>query len=238
VSSPYQTLKEEAWRANLEIPRHGLALFTWGNVSAYDAARAVFAIKPSGVPYDKLKVDDLVVLDLEGRIIEGNLRPSSDTPTHRMLYRSFTGIGGIVHTHSTYATAWSQSQQNLPVWGTTHADYSPAEIPCTPVLSPEQVKGDYEWETGVSIVDIFLHANPPRDPAITPMVLLGGHAPFTWGENAEKAVHHAVVLEEIAKMAILTRMASGTQPVAGLPSHVIAKHYERKHGPGAYYGQN
>lgn len=237
MSSPYQSLKEEAWEANLQIPKHGLALFTWGNVSSFDRARGVLAIKPSGVPYDQLKVDDLVVVDLDGKIVEGKLRPSSDTPTHRVLYRDFPGLGGVVHTHSTYATAWSQAQIPLPVWGTTHADHSPFEVPCTPVLSKAQVEGDYELETGNLIVDTFLKATPVRDPESTPMVLVGGHAPFTWGKDAAKALYHAVVLEEIAKMAIMTRIASAGSPVPGLPPHVIAKHYERKHGPGAYYGQ-
>jgi len=237
VTSPYQALKEEAWEANLQIPKYGLALFTWGNVSAFDPGRAVLAIKPSGVPYDQLRAEELVVVDLEGRVVEGRLRPSSDTPTHRVLYRAFPGLGGVVHTHSTYATAWSQAQIDLPVWGTTHADHSPAAVPCTPVLSADQVTRDYELETGTLIVETFLGARPPRDPAVTPMVLVGGHAPFTWGATAEKALYHAVVLEEIAKMAILTRIASGSAPVPGLPPHVIDKHYERKHGPGAYYGQ-
>lgn len=237
MSSIYQSLKEEAWEANLLIPKHGLALFTWGNVSAFDKARGVLAIKPSGVPYDELKAEDLVVVDLEGKVVEGSLRPSSDTPTHRVLYRAFPTIGGVVHTHSTYATAWSQAQIDLPVWGTTHADHSPAAVPCTPVLSKEQVERDYELETGNLIVDTFLKASPVRDPEVTPMVLVGGHAPFTWGKDASKALYHAVVLEEIAKMAIMTRIASGSAPVPGLPPHVIAKHYERKHGPGAYYGQ-
>ena len=238
MSSIYQSLKEEAFEANLQIPKYGLALFTWGNVSAFDRGRGVLAIKPSGVPYDQLKVDDLVVVDLEGKVVEGKLRPSSDTPTHRVLYRAFPTIGGVVHTHSTYATAWSQAQIPLPVWGTTHADHSPEEVPCTPVLSKAQVERDYELETGNLIVDTFLHTNPVRDPEVTSMVLVGGHAPFTWGKDAAKALYHAVVLEEIAKMAIMTRIAAGSAAVPGLPAHVIAKHYERKHGPGAYYGQN
>ena len=226
-------MKEEAWEANLQIPKHGLALFTWGNVSAFDRQKGVLAIKPSGVPYDELKVDDLVVVDLDGKVVEGKLRPSSDTPTHRVLYRAFPSVGGVVHTHSTYATAWSQAQIPLPVWGTTHADHSPFEVPCTPVLSKEQVAGDYELETGNLIVSTF----EGRDPEMTPMVLVGGHAPFTWGRNAAKALYHAVVLEEIAKMAIMTRIAAGSGIVPGLPAHLIDKHYERKHGPGAYYGQ-
>jgi L-ribulose-5-phosphate 4-epimerase len=236
VKSAYQELKQEAWEANLLIPKYGLALFTWGNVSAFDKGRGVLAIKPSGVPYDELKADDLVVVDLDGKVVEGRLRPSSDTPTHRVLYRAFPTLGGVVHTHSTYATAWSQAQIALPVWGTTHADHSPAQVPCTPVLSKEQVERDYELETGNLIVDTFQKSVPAWDPEVTPMVLVGGHAPFTWGKDAAKAVYHAVVLEEIAKMAIMTRIAAGG-PVPGLPDHVIHKHYERKHGPGAYYGQ-
>jgi len=232
-----ESLKAEAYEANLALPREGLINLTFGNASAIDRAKGVFAIKPSGVPYDELKVDDLVVVDLDGKVVEGRLRPSSDTPTHRVLYRAFPTIGGVVHTHSTYATAWSQAQIDLPVWGTTHADHSPAAVPCTPVLSPEQVTRDYELETGNLIVDTFLKAKPARDPDVTPMVLVGGHAPFTWGKDASKALYHAVVLEEIAKMAIMTRIAVGGGPVPGLPAHVIAKHYERKHGPGAYYGQ-
>ncbi len=237
MSSPYQSLKEEAWLANLEIPKHGLALFTWGNVSAFDKARGVLAIKPSGVPYSELKADDLVVVDLDGKVVEGKLRPSSDTPTHRVLYREFPGLGGVVHTHSTHATAWAQAQIPLPVWGTTHADHSPFEVPCTPQLSAKQVKGDYELETGHLIVQTFRGSSPAVSSDETPWVLVGGHAPFTWGTTAAKALYHAVVLEEIARMAILTRLAAGTGTPPGLPPHLIAKHYERKHGAGAYYGQ-
>lgn len=233
MASPYQSLKDEAWEANRDLPRHGLALFTWGNVSAVDRARGIFAIKPSGVPYDLLSADQMVVLDLDGRVVEGRLRPSTDTPTHRVLYLGFPQAGGVVHTHSTHATAWSQSGRPLPVWGTTHADYSPVEIPCTPVLSQRQVEGDYEAETGHLIVSWF----EDRDPVVTPMVLVGGHGPFTWGSTAAQALHNAVVLEEIAKMALFTRLAAAGEPVPGLPSYLIAKHFERKHGPRAYYGQ-
>ncbi len=237
MNSAYQSLKQEALEANLQIPKYGLALFTWGNVSAFDRSRGVFAIKPSGVPYDELKVDDIVVVDLDGRVVEGKLRPSSDTPTHRVLYQAFPTLGGIVHTHSTHATAWAQAQIPLPVWGTTHADHSPFEVPCTPQLSAEQVKGDYELETGHLIVQTFQKAKPALDPNEVSWVLVGGHAPFTWGKDASKALYHAVVLEEVARMAILSRLAAGAGQVPGLPPHLIAKHYERKHGPGAYYGQ-
>lgn len=232
MGSAYQALKDEAFAANAAIPRHGLALFTWGNASACDRQRGVFAIKPSGVAYDALTADDMVVVDLDGTIVEGTLRPSSDTPTHRVLYNAFPQIGGIVHTHSTHATAWAQALRPLPVLGTTHADHSPAEVPCTPVLSDAQVKGDYEIETGNLIVDTFRG----RDPVTTPMVLVGGHAPFAWGRDAAQALYHAVVLEEIARIAILSTIVVGGA-VPGLPAHIIAKHYDRKHGPGAYYGQ-
>jgi len=232
MPSTYESLKEEAWGANVAIPAHGLALFTWGNASALDRERGVFAIKPSGVAYDALKVDDMVVVDLAGNIVEGRLRPSSDTPTHRLLYSAFSQIGGIVHTHSTHATAWAQALKPLPVYGTTHADHSPGEVPCTPVLSEAQVRGDYEIETGNLIVETFRD----RDVLTTPMVLVGGHAPFAWGTDAPQALYHAVVLEEIARIAILATIAAGGPPPL-LPAHVIAKHYDRKHGPGAYYGQ-
>ncbi len=235
MKSAYQELKEQAWQANLEIPRYNLALFTWGNVSAFDSNRAVFAIKPSGVAYDKLSIDDMVVLDLDGNIIEGTLKPSSDTATHRVIYQENQSIGGIVHTHSTHATAWAQSMRDLAVYGTTHADHSPVAIPCTVILSEARVKKDYELETGKLIVETFVARK--LDMLSTEMVLVGGHGPFTWGKSATKAVYNSVVLEEIAKMAILSTMvAKGELTV--LPEHIIRTHYERKHGPKAYYGQN
>jgi L-ribulose-5-phosphate 4-epimerase len=229
--STYATLKEEAWSANLEIPRRNLALYTWGNVSAYDPAAGVFAIKPSGVPYDQLSVDDIVVVDLDGKIVEGKLRPSSDTPTHQVLYRHFPKIGGITHTHSTHATAWAQAGQSIPVFGTTHADHSHLPIPCTPLLGRDQVEGQYEEETGKLIVDCFKEIAYLEQP----MVLVAGHGPFAWGKDATTSVYNAVVLEEVARMAWLTlSIDPDAQP---LPKYITDKHYQRKHGPKAYYGQ-
>jgi L-ribulose-5-phosphate 4-epimerase len=231
MKSSYGELKEQAWQANMEIPRRGLAIYTFGNVSALDAGRAVFAIKPSGVAYDSLTAADMVVVDLDAKVVEGTLRPSSDTKTHAALYRGFQGIGGIVHTHSTYATAWAQACMPIPLYGTTHADHLAEDVPCTAIMTAEAVRGDYEAETGTQILDCFR----TRDPRQTPMVLVAGHAPFTWGPTAEKAVYHAVVLEELAKMASITRALN---PEAGrLPEYLVRKHYERKHGKGAYYGQ-
>ena len=235
MKSSYDELKEQAWRANMEIPRRGLAIYTFGNVSAFDAERAVFAIKPSGVDYESLKAADIVVVDLEGKVVEGTLRPSSDTKTHAVLYRAFQkiggGVGGIVHTHSTYATAWAQACMPIPLFGTTHADHLAEDVPCTAVMTAEAVRGDYEAETGTQITDCFR----ARDPRETPMVLVAGHGPFTWGKTAEKAVYHAVVLEELAKMAFITRTLDSH--AGRLPDYIVRKHYERKHGKNAYYGQ-
>jgi L-ribulose-5-phosphate 4-epimerase len=231
VDSPYRELKEQAWAANQEIPIRGLAIYTFGNASALDAARGVMAIKPSGVEYDRLTVDDLVVMDLEGRVVEGTLRPSSDAPTHLVLYRAFPGVGGVAHTHSTYASGWAQARLPIPIYGTTHADYLAEDVPCTAVMSDEAVERDYEVETGKQILECFRG----RDPLRTPMVLVAGHGPFTWGATAEKAVFHAAVLEQLAHMAFVTR---GLDPAAPrLPDRLIRKHFERKHGKGAYYGQ-
>jgi L-ribulose-5-phosphate 4-epimerase len=231
MASPYRELKERAWLSNQEIPKRGLAIYTFGNVSALDAERGVMAIKPSGVPYDELKVEDLVVIDLEGKTVEGKLRPSSDTPTHLVLYRNFQGIGGIVHTHSTYATGFAQARQPVPIYGTTHADHLAEDVPCTAIMSDEAVERDYEIETGNQILECF----KGRDPHHTPMVLVAGHAPFTWGKTPEKAVYHAAVLEELAKMAFVTRTLDRDAP--RLPDSLIHKHFERKHGKNAYYGQ-
>lgn len=231
MPSSYAGLKERAWEANQEIPRRGLAIYTFGNVSALDAERGVIAIKPSGVPYDKLLVDDMVVLDLEGTVVEGKLRPSSDTPTHLLLYRSWSAVGGIAHTHSSYATAWAQARQPIPLYGTTHADHLAEDVPCTAVLSDAAVERNYELETGNQILECFRE----RSPLHTPMVLVAGHAPFTWGDTAEKAVYNAAVLEEVAKMALLTRTID--PEAARLPSNLVRKHFERKHGRHAYYGQ-
>jgi L-ribulose-5-phosphate 4-epimerase len=231
MKSSYGELKERAWQANMEIPRRGLAIYTFGNVSAFDAERAVFAIKPSGVAYESLVADDMVVVDLDGKVLEGGLRPSSDTKTHAALYRAFQGIGGIVHTHSTYATAWAQARLPIPLYGTTHADHLAEDVPCTAVMTPDAAGGDYEAETGTQIVECFR----ARDPRQTPMVLVAGHGPFAWGKTAEKAVYHAVVLEELAKIAYITRTLD--PGAARLPDHLVRKHFERKHGKSAYYGQ-
>lgn len=236
--SIYSSLKEEAWAANMEIPERGLALYTWGNVSAFDKAKGVFAIKPSGVPYPELKAEDLVVVDLDGNIVEGKLNPSSDTATHRILYKEFgvkdgAEIGGIIHTHSTCAVSWAQACMNIPLFGTTHADHIQVPVPCTPYLSKEAVERDYELETGNLIVDYF--RNQGLNPSEVTMVLVGGHGPFAWGKTAAKSVYNGAVLEEVAKMALYTTQlkAGATQ----LPDYIVNKHYMRKHGPNAYYGQ-
>lgn len=238
----YHSLKEEAWLANKEIPTRKLALYTWGNVSAFDSNKGVFAIKPSGIPYDELKVDDMVVLDLEGIVVEGSKNPSSDTPTHLELYKNFPGIGGITHTHSTYATAWAQAAKPIPVFGTTHADHSAHDIVCTPFLLKKAVERNYEKETGTLIAKTFL--NPSSlglhqnmlNPLENPMVLVAGHGPFTWGKNAANAVYNSTVLEEIAK---ITWIALSLSPnIQKLPDYIIQKHYNRKHGEKAYYGQH
>ncbi len=231
MPSPYRELRERALEANREIPRRGLAIYTFGNASAFDPERGVLAIKPSGVAYEDLRAEDIVVLDLEERIVEGKLRPSSDTRTHVVLYRAFRGLGGVAHTHSTYATAWAQARLPIPIYGTTHADYLAEDVPCTEPMSDEAVDRDYETETGRQIVDCFRE----RDPLRTPMVLVAGHGAFTWGETAETAVYNAAVLEEIAKMAFVTRALAPGAP--RLPERLIRKHFERKHGKGAYYGQ-
>jgi len=231
MKSIYEELKEQAFQANLEIPRRGLAIYTFGNVSAFDAQKGVFAIKPSGVSYEGMKASDMVVVDLDSRVVEGTLRPSSDTKTHAALYRAFRGIGGIVHTHSTYATAWAQARTPIPIYGTTHADHLAEDVPCTELMSAEAVERDYEAETGTQIIDCFRG----RDPQQTPMVLVAGHGPFAWGKTAEKAVYHAVVLEELAKIASITRTVDPR--TERLPDYLVNKHFQRKHGKSAYYGQ-
>jgi L-ribulose-5-phosphate 4-epimerase len=225
-------LKREVYEANMELHRRNLVVYTWGNVSQIDRAQGVIAIKPSGVAYEKLTPNDIVIVDLENTIVEGTMRPSSDTKTHTHLYRHFELIGGVTHTHSTYATAWAQVQQAIPCYGTTHADYAYGEIPCTAVMTDEQIKRDYEEETGRQITDCFADKNP----AEVPMVIVAGHAPFTWGKNASDSVYHAVILEEIARMAYLTRTLD--QNTQKLKQGIVDKHYLRKHGKDAYYGQN
>jgi L-ribulose-5-phosphate 4-epimerase len=228
----YRELKRAAYEANMELQARNLVVYTFGNVSQIDRDLGVIAIKPSGVAYENLKVEDLVVVDLENRIVEGKLRPSSDTRTHTHLYRHFETIGGITHTHSTYATAWAQAQQPIPCLGTTHADFVYGEVPCTAVMSDAQIERDYEEETGVQITDCYVNRNPDE----APMVIVAGHAPFTWGKDAAKSVYHAVILEEIAKMAYLTKTLN--QAVNPLKQAIVDKHYLRKHGKDAYYGQN
>jgi L-ribulose-5-phosphate 4-epimerase len=224
-------LKREVYEANMELQRRNLVVYTWGNVSQIDRAKSVVAIKPSGVAYEKMTADDIVIVDLENNIVEGKMRPSSDTKTHTHLYRHFDSIGGVTHTHSTYATAWAQTQQAIPCYGTTHADYAYGEIPCTAVMTDQQIERDYEEETGVQITDCFKSRNPKE----VPMVIVAGHAPFTWGKNAAESVYHSVILEEIARMAYLTKtLQQTTQP---LKQTLIDKHYLRKHGKNAYYGQ-
>ncbi len=226
-----EKLKEDVFRANLDLVRHGLVIFTWGNVSGIDRENGLVVIKPSGVDYDTMKASDMVVVDLaSGEVVEGNLRPSSDTPTHLALYRAFSEIGGVVHTHSTYATAWAQAGIDLPNIGTTHADYFHQAIPCTPDMTREEVEGDYELATGLVIVRRFEGLNPTH----TPGVLVKNHGPFAWGKSPADAVHNAVVMEQVAKMASI---AYSVNPALTMNPLLIEKHFSRKHGPNAYYGQ-
>ncbi len=224
-------LKEKVYKANIELVKHGLVIFTWGNVSGIDRARGLVVIKPSGVSYDEMKPDDMVVVDIaDGHVVEGNLRPSSDTPTHLAIYRAFPEVGGVVHTHSTYATAWAQAGMDIPNIGTTHADYFHDAVPCTADMTAQEVEGDYELETGNVIVKRFAGLNPVH----TPGVLVKNHGPFTWGKDPHEAVHNAVVLEQVAKMAYI---AYGINPSLTMNPLLIEKHFNRKHGPNAYYGQ-
>ena len=226
-----EKLKEDVFRANLDLVRHGLVIFTWGNVSGIDRENGLVVIKPSGVDYDTMKASDMVVVDLaSGEVVEGNLRPSSDSPTHLALYRAFSEIGGVVHTHSTYATAWAQAGIDLPNIGTTHADYFHQAIPCTPDMTREEVEGDYELATGLVIVRRFEGLNPTH----TPGVLVKNHGPFAWGKSPADAVHNAVVMEQVAKMASI---AYSVNPALTMNPLLIEKHFSRKHGPNAYYGQ-
>ncbi len=226
-----EELKEKVFKANLDLVKHGLVIFTWGNVSGIDRENGLVVIKPSGVSYDEMKADDMVVVDINtGNVVEGSLRPSSDTPTHLALYRAFPEIGGVVHTHSTYATAWAQAGVDLPNIGTTHADYFHDTVPCTRDMTEQEVKGDYELETGNVIVDRFKNLNPVH----TPGVLVKNHGPFAWGTSPADAVHNAVVLEQVAKMASI---AYTVNPSLTMNPLLIEKHFSRKHGPNAYYGQ-
>jgi L-ribulose-5-phosphate 4-epimerase len=226
-----EELKEKVFQANLDLVKQGLVLFTWGNVSAIDRERGLVVIKPSGVPYETMKAEDMVVVDWEGKVAEGKFRPSSDTPTHLALYRAFPETGGIVHTHSTFATSWAQAGRDIPNIGTTHADYFCGAIPCTRRMTREEVEGDYEGETGKVIAERFRGLNPMH----TPGVLVNSHGPFSWGKDAYEAVHNAVVMEQVAKMAFLSY---GINPALEMNGHLIAKHFYRKHGANAYYGQS
>ncbi|WHX51531.1 L-ribulose-5-phosphate 4-epimerase [Paenibacillus woosongensis] len=226
-----EALKQQVLEANLELPKHGLVTFTWGNVSGIDRGSGLFVIKPSGVPYEELKAEDMVVVDLEGNVVEGKLRPSSDTPTHMVLYRSFPDIGGVVHTHSPWGTSWAQAGKALPAYGTTHADYFYGEIPVTRPMTREEIEGAYELETGNVIVERFADIDPNQVPG----VLVHAHAPFVWGKDAHNAVHNAVVLEEVAKIA--ARMLMLNPEVAPMDQTLLDRHFLRKHGAKAYYGQ-
>ena len=229
----YQDIREAAYHANMQLPKLGLVLFTFGNVSAVDRSKGVFAIKPSGVPYSALTAAKMVIVDFEGKTVEGKLRPSSDTLTHAVLYKHWLTIGGIVHTHSTYATAWAQSQRDIPIFGTTHADHNTVDIPCAPPMSDAMISGNYEYETGFQIMNALKGKGLTYEDI--EMILVGSHAPFTWGKTPEKAVYNSAVLESIAQMAMLTEQINPKAP--RLQASLIKKHFERKHGPGSYYGQ-
>lgn len=231
--SRYKHIQEEAYEANMQLPKLGLVIFTFGNVSAADRSAGVFAIKPSGVAYEALSPEKMVIVDFDGNTVEGNLRPSSDTKTHAVLYKHWEGINGIVHTHSTYATAWAQAQRDIPIFGTTHADHNTVDIPCAPPMKNEMIEGDYEYETGFQIMNCFEEKG--LDYKEVEMILVGNHAPFTWGRTAQKAVYNSAVLEAVAQMALLTEQINPNAP--RLKDALIRKHYERKHGPYSYYGQ-
>ena len=229
-----EELKQKVFEANMLLPKYGLVTFTWGNVSAIDRESGLFVIKPSGVDYETMTADDMVVIDMDGNRVEGRYKPSSDTPTHLELYKAFPEIGGIVHTHSPYATSWAQAGRSIPCYGTTHADYMYGEIPCVRCLTKEEIEGAYEANTGLLIADCF--KNLDRDVMAVPAVLCKNHGPFTWGKDGHEAVHNAVVLEEVAKMAWMTEALNPTADNQ-TPQCMQDKHFMRKHGPNAYYGQ-
>jgi L-ribulose-5-phosphate 4-epimerase len=229
----YDHIKKAAYEGNMQLPKLGLVLFTFGNVSAVDRNLGVFAIKPSGVPYEELSPDKMVIVDFDAKTVEGKLRPSSDTKTHAVLYKHWGKIGGIVHTHSAYATAWAQSQRDIPIFGTTHADHITVDIPCAPPMSDAMIQGDYEHETGFQIINCFKERGLSYEEV--EMILVGNHAPFTWGKSPEKAVYNSAVLETVAQMALLTEQINPNAPK--LKDALIKKHFERKHGPDSYYGQ-
>jgi len=231
--SKYQHIKQACYEANMQLPELGLVLFTFGNVSVVDRSLGVFAIKPSGVPYKELTPEQIVIVDFDNNIIEGTLRPSSDTKTHALLYKEWTKIGAIVHTHSTYATAWAQAQRDIPIFGTTHADHNTVDIPCAAPMSDAMIEGDYEHQTGYQIMNCFKERGISYEEV--EMILVGNHAPFTWGKTGDKAVYNAAVLEEVARMAYLTEQINPSAPK--LKDALINKHWQRKHGKNAYYGQ-
>ncbi len=225
-----EKLKEQVFQANLDLVKHNLVVFTWGNVSGIDRKSGMVVIKPSGVSYEKMKPKDMVVMNLYGKVVEGDLKPSSDTPTHLILYRQFLNIGGVVHTHSEWATSWAQAGKSIPAIGTTHADYFYGEIPCTRKMTKEEIKGEYELETGRVIIETFKDINPDQVPG----VLVNNHGPFSWGTDANNAVHNAVVMEEVAKM---TFRSLQLNPETTMDQVLLDKHFLRKHGANAYYGQ-
>ncbi len=227
-----EKLKKQVCEANLQLPKHGLVVFTWGNVSGIDREKGLFVIKPSGVPYDELKPEDMVVMNLKGEKVEGAMNPSSDTPTHMELYNKFPSIGGVVHTHSRWATIWSQAGRGIPAYGTTHGDYFYGTIPCTRRMTPAEIAGEYELETGKVIVETFDGKNPDDIPA----VLVNSHGPFTWGKDCFEAVHNSVVLEELAMMAWHTENIK-SEARESMQQELLDKHFLRKHGVNAYYGQ-
>src|SRR5258706_10614960 len=231
--SKYDHIKEDACEANMQLPKLGLVLFTFGNVSASDRSAGVFAIKPSGVPYEELSPGNMVIVDFDGKKVEGDFRPSSDTLTHAVLYKHWEKVGGIAHTHSTYATSWAQAQRDIPIFGTTHADHNTVDVPCAPPMNDEMIQGDYEYQTGFQIMNALQEKGLTYEEV--EMVLVGNHAPFTWGKTPEKAVYNSAVLESIAQMALLTEQINPS--AARLKDTLIKKHFERKHGPDSYYGQ-
>lgn len=233
TTDKYNTIREGAYQANMQLPKLGLVLFTFGNVSSADRELGVFAIKPSGVPYNELSPEKMVIVDFDGNTVDGKLRPSSDTKTHAVLYKHWPNIGGIAHTHSTYATAWAQTQLDIPIFGTTHADHNTFDIPCTPPMDDKMIEGDYEYETGFQIMNCLKEKNINYEEV--EMILVGNHAPFTWGKTCEKAVYNSAVLESIAEIALLTKQIRPDAPK--LKDSLIKKHFKRKHGPDSYYGQ-
>jgi L-ribulose-5-phosphate 4-epimerase len=229
----YASIRAAAYEANMQLPKLGLVLFTFGNVSSADHEAGVFAIKPSGVPYEELTPEKMVIVDFDGKTVDGLLRPSSDTKTHAVLYKHWPKIGGIVHTHSRFATAWAQTQLDIPIFGTTHADHTTVDIPCAPPMTDEMIQGDYEYQTGFQIMNCLAQKKLSYEEV--EMILVGNHAPFSWGKTCEKAVYNSAVLESIAEMALLTRQIRPDAP--RLKEALIKKHFERKHGPDSYYGQ-